>query len=307
MTFAASLPARLAAGLRAGWPVAIFSTVCFSLAPTLGKASIDLGMDSLALLALRMTGAVLLLGATLLLSAPGRLRIDRRGLWLCLAAGAANGVGVVMFFRSLERLSASIASMIFSLSPLVLLVVLALRGEKFTYRNAARLVLGIGGVYLLIGPGGEVDAWGVVLAMGTIVTVPIQLVIMQWYLRDHDAYAVTLYMVVGMLLVCAAWWLAQGLPWTPAQPAAWLLLLAQIVISTYLARITMFAAIRALGGGQVGLLAPLETMLTVVWSVLFLGERLSAVQWLGSALIVLSALLAVQRLRRSGLRPPDEL
>jgi drug/metabolite transporter (DMT)-like permease len=307
MTTTASTAARLAASLRGGWPVAIFSTACFSLAPTLGKAIIDSGMDSLALLALRMAATALLLGGTLAWLSPQRLRIDRRGLWLCLAAGAANGVGMVMFFRSLERLEASIASMIFSLSPLVLLVVLALRGEKFTYRNVVRLALGIGGVYLLIGPGGEVDPLGTLLAMGTIVTVPVQILLMQWYLRDHDAYAVTFYMVIGMLLVAVPWWVLQGLSWRPVPPWAWVLVLALVVVSTYLARLTMFAAIRALGGGQVGLLAPLETMLTVIWSVLFLGERLSVVQWVGSALIVLSALLAVERLRRSGLRPPAEV
>lgn len=294
---AAETPAR-AAGRWSGWPTAIFSTACFSLAPPLGKAAINLGMDALALLVLRMLLAALLLGATVLLTSPGRLRIDRRGLLLCLGAGLANGVGMVMFFRSLERLNASIASMIFSLSPLVLLLLLALRGEKFTYRNGVRLLLGLGGVYLLIGPGGQVDSLGVLLAMGTIVTVPIQILFMQWYLQDYDAYAVTFYMVLGMLLVAAMWWLVQGLPWQPVGPAAWWLLLALVVVSTFVARLTMFAAIRVVGGGEVGLLAPLETMLTVIWSVLFLKEWLSPLQWVGGALIVFSALLAVQRLKR---------
>lgn len=301
--------AAAAANIRAGWgwPIAIFSTACFSFAPPLGKAAIDLGMDSLALLTLRMLATAVLLGATLLITAPGRLRIDRRGLVFCLGAGLANGVGMVMFFRSLDRLNASIASMIFSLSPLVLLLLLALRGEKFTYRNGLRLALGIGGVYLLIGPGGSVDPLGVLLSMGTIVTVPIQILIMQWYLQDHDAYAVTFYMVLGMLLVSGVWWLAQGRPWQAPAPAAWGVLAALVVVSTYLARLTMFAAIRLVGGGQVGLLAPVETMLTVLLSVLFLHERLSVVQWLGSSLIVVSALLAVQRLKRAGLRSPAEV
>lgn len=307
MNSAAPVPARLSARLRSGWAVALFSTACFSLAPPLGKAAIEMGMDSLALLAVRMAATAALLGGTLALTAPDRLAIDRRGLGLCLAAGLANGVGMVMFFRSLERLEASIASMIFSLSPLVLLVVLALRGEKFTYRNWLRLALGLGGVYLLIGPGGNVDPWGAVLAMGTIVAVPLQILLMQWYLRDYDAYAVTLYMVIGMLLVAAAWWALQGRPWQPVPTAAWLIVAALVVVATYVARLTMFAAIRAVGAGQVGLLAPLETMLTVIWSVLFLRERLSPLQWVGSALIVVSALLAVERLRRTGLRPPAEV
>ncbi len=303
MSSAVAAPAA-PAGRWSGWPAAIFSTLCFSLAPPLSKAAIDLGMNSLGLLTLRMVLTAVLLGATLLVLAPRRLRIDRRGLLFCLGAGVANGVGMVMFFLSLDRLEASIGSMIFSLSPLVLLVLLALRGEKFTYRNAVRLALGLGGVYLIIGPGGQVDSLGALLAMGTIVTVPIQILVVQWYLQDYDAYAVTFYMVLGMLLVAAVWWAVQGLPWQPVGPLAWGLLLALVIVSTYLARLTMFVAIRVIGGGQVGLLAPLETMLTVLWSVLFLAERLSPLQWLGSGLVIISAMLAMQRLKRVRWRAP---
>jgi drug/metabolite transporter (DMT)-like permease len=45
-------------------------------------------------------------------------------------------------------------------------------------------------------------------------------------------------------------------------------------------------------------------MLSVIWSVLFLGEQLAAVQLLGGVLILSSALLAVQRLGRVNLRLP---
>jgi drug/metabolite transporter (DMT)-like permease len=51
----------------------------------------------------------------------------------------------------------------------------------------------------------------------------------------------------------------------------------------------------------VSLLGPLETFLTVVWAVTFLGDRLSLGQLAGGALIILSAVLAVRRLRRSNV------
>jgi drug/metabolite transporter (DMT)-like permease len=43
----------------------------------------------------------------------------------------------------------------------------------------------------------------------------------------------------------------------------------------------------------------LETLLTVIWSTLFLHERLTPLQWVGGALIMVSALLAIQRLGRT--------
>jgi drug/metabolite transporter (DMT)-like permease len=65
----------------------------------------------------------------------------------------------------------------------------------------------------------------------------------------------------------------------------------------------MFAAIRSLGSGQLALLAPTETLLTVIWSMIFLQERLTAWQWLGGLLILTSALLAIARLNRARWRP----
>jgi DME family drug/metabolite transporter len=275
-----------------GWTMAILSTAAFSLAPTVGKAAIGLGIDPIFMLTLRLISASLLLGLTILLTAPERLTIDRRGLWVCIAAGGANGVGMVTFFLSLTRIDSSVASMIFSLSPVVLLALLALRGEPFTWRNTLRLVLGLIGVYLLIGPGGRVDGLGILLALGAVFTVPIQIMLMQWYLQDYDSRTVTLYMVATMAVVAGVWWLVQGIEWQPLGGVGWALLGVLTLVSTYFARLAMFVAVRYIGGGEFGLLAPLETFLTVIWSLLFLGERLRLVQWLGGSLILLSATLA---------------
>jgi drug/metabolite transporter (DMT)-like permease len=281
-----------------GWTVALFSTACFSLAPVVGKAAIDLGIDAVLLLTLRLIIATFLLGTTTALARPGRLRLPRRSLAITVATGLANGIAMVCFFVALTRLDSSVAAMILSLGPLVVLVLLALRGERFTYRNLIRLGLGLTGAYLLIGPGGPVDLLGALLVLVAVLFFPLPLVTIQWYLSDEDPWAITLYMVATMALVSAVWWLIQGAVWTPFGWQGWALLGILTVVSTYLARLGMFVAVRALGGGQVGLLGPVETMLTVLWSVVFLGDRLTWLQWLAAALIALSALMAVQRLRR---------
>ena len=76
------------------------------------------------------------------------------------------------------------------------------------------------------------------------------------------------------------------------------------VISSYLARLTYLAGVGRVGSGRLALLGPVETMLGVIWSILFLHERLSPMQFVGGALILASALLAVQRLGRVRLHLP---
>jgi len=282
---------------RWGWTFALGSTFFFSLAPPIASAGILLGIDPLTLLMLRLTITTALLAATILVTDPLLFKIDRRALIICAIGGLSNGLGMITFFQSLTLIHTSIASMIFSVSPLVTLALLALRGEKFTYRQTIRVGLGLIGLYLLIGLGGQVNLVGALLAAVSAFTVPFMTVLMQWYLSPHDSRTITFYTVIAMALSVTAWWAITGAEWHALDPFNWFLVLA-LAFSTYIARIGMFAGIKRIGGGEVGLLAPLETFLTVLWSILFLGDLLTFQQWLGGGLIIISAVLAARRLGR---------
>ena len=281
-----------------GWLLAVASTVVFSLVTPLGKAALEGGFHPTAILSLRFGLAALLLALTMARTAPQTLRTDRRGLLVAGLAGFVNGLGAVGFFWSLRRLDASVATMLFALSPLFVLAALALRGEKFTYKQWIRLGLGLLGVYLLIGPGGEVDFVGVLLVLGGIVGFTLEITLVQWFLPAHDTRTVTLYVLAGMWLSITGLWLAQGVAWSQPSWQGWLMLLVISVVSTYFGWWAMFKAVQMIGSGQYALLLPVETLLAILWSFLFLGERLFPLQFVGGGLILLSAMLAVQRLGR---------
>jgi drug/metabolite transporter (DMT)-like permease len=287
-----------------GWALALLSLLAFSIAPPISKAIIGLGINPTAMLVARFVITTTLLASTMSLAGKERRRIDRRGMALGVAAGLINGVGMLSFFWSLTRLDTSVASMVFSVNPIVTLGVLALRGEKYTYRNLIRLGLGLAGLYLLIGPGGGVDWGGVALVAVSICTSSIHLAFLQWFMQGYDSRSATFYPTAGMMAVILGYWLVQGLPWRAPGTGGWLGIVVLAVVCTYAARLLMVVAIRHIGSAQIALLTPLETLLTVVWSLLFLGERLTPVQWLGGVLILGSALLAVQRLSRVRARAP---
>ncbi|NJN95209.1 MAG: DMT family transporter [Anaerolineales bacterium] len=285
-------------GVWLGWTLAITSTIAFSLATPLGKAAISLGITPTTLLVLRFGISIALLVATLGVTSPGKLRVDRKGLLIIGGAGVMNGFGVLAFFWSLTRMDASVATMIFSISPVVVLGVLALGGEKLTYRQFIRLGLGLIGVYLLIGPSGQADWLGVLLICGNIISVSIEFAVIQWYARNYDTRTITLYVMSGMLTTVGTFWLFQGAPWPDPGWQGWLVAGVMGVVTGYFAWWAMFTSMRYIGGSQVILLTPLETLLSVLWSVLFLQERLSGWQLLGGLFILVSAILAAKRLSR---------
>lgn len=297
----AALPA--AKGAWVGWALALSATFSFSLAPPVARFAIVDGMDPTTLLLIRFVIAVTLFAITAAMTATHAFRLSRHGAFYIGLAGAMNGTAMICFFWALTRLDASMASMIMAVLPLVVLLLLALRGEKFTRRNAARVALALGGVYLLIGPGGSVDMVGVGLMLVAVLFFGVQLVIIQWYLQGYDTRTVALYMAIAMMVVIGGLWLYQGAEWHAPGRRGWFAILMLAFVSTFQARILFYAAIQRLGSGQIVLLMPVELLLNVTWSILFLQERLTVVQWLGGVLILMSALLAIQRLGSARWRP----
>lgn len=282
--------------LATGWALGLFATLCFSIAPPVASAAIAGGQNPTAILVVRLWLTTLLLLITIGVMDARLLRTDRRGLGICMVAGLVNSIGMVAYFWALTHLNASVAAMLFSISPLVVLSVLALRGEPVTRRHGVRLALALGGIYLLVGPSGTVNPLGLLLIAVSIVAFSMQVVFIQWFLTGYDARTVTFYMSVAMALGVTLFWFYQGSPWVAPTRNGWIAILALAIVSTYLARLAFFGAIGHIGGAQMAMLTPLEILLTILWSVLFLGERLTVVQWLGGLLILSSALLAIQRL-----------
>lgn len=283
-------------GASLGWALALGATLAFSLSTPFARLAIDQGVNPTTMLVLRFSIAIVLLVGTLQLTAPDKLRVRRSGWLIALLAGLENGIGVLCFFWSLTRLDASTATMIFTLNPLLVLGLLALRGEKLTYRHLVRISLGLSGIFLVLGPAGHIDWIGILLVGITIVCISVELVVIQWYLQPYDSRSVTLYVVSGMSTTILGYWLWQGAEWhNPGWPA-WLYIGLLGVLCTYFAWWAMFTGLRHIGSGQVAMLVPLETLLTIIWSFMLLGERFTLWQYVGTGLILLSTILAIQRL-----------
>lgn len=285
-----------------GWVLAIVSTAAFSFAPPVARFAIVGGFNSTALLVARMLLATTLLGVTLALTDRQGLRIARRGIGAAVLVGAINAAGMIAFFLSLNYLESSLGAMILALSPPIVLSLLALRGEKLTRRHFVRLALALIGVYLLVGPTGHVNWSGAALALLATFLFSLQTALTQWTLVGYPTRSVAFYVTASLTVFVVLWWLAQGAQWAAPSAGGWFAVIVLAVVSTYVARLTFFAAVGMVGSGQLALLGPVETMLSVTWSILFLHERLSPGQAIGGVLILVSALLAVNRLGRVKLR-----
>ncbi len=278
-----------------GWALALASTLASSIVTPLSRGLILTGVDPILLLLLRLAIAVLLMGVTLVVREPRLLRIDRRGGWRIVAVGLIAGLEICSFFSALALVDASMSAMIKSTQPLVVLLLLTLGGERLTRRQLVRLALAIGGIYLLVGPGGTVAPLGLLFLLLSLLLYGTQLVFIQWWLSAYNSHTVTLYLSVVMTVVIGTWWWLQDVGWRDPGVTGWTVILVLAVVSTWFARLALFGAIARIGSGQIALLWPLQTLLIIVLSVLFLNERMTAVQWGGGLLILGSMALAARR------------
>jgi drug/metabolite transporter (DMT)-like permease len=277
----------------------LLAVLCLSIAPTLIKVGLVVEVDPVTLLALRLLTAALAFWILFALFWPQYLRVDRRGLAACAGVAAANATSLLCYYLALTHIDVSLAQMISSLYPVVVLLLLATRGEGITRISLLRLGLALLGVYLLIGPGGQANMTGVLLVLGAATGYALHLTLIQWTLTDYPSQTVALYVVsimAGILIVVR---LFQFKPWQPLPLGGWEVVLATGLVSTVLARLAMFTGIQHIGTSQAALLGPTETFLSVTWATLFLGEQLSLVQWAGGLLILSGAVLAVALQRRS--------
>ena len=282
---------------RSTWPgigLGLFSSLALSTASVLAKAGLSAAIDPVPLLALRLLVAALVSWMVFPWVWPGVWRIDRRALIACAAVGSANAGGLLCYYFALRGMDASVAHVIYSLYPIAALLLLALRGERVTRRSQGRLLLAILGVYLLVGPGGQVDPRGVLLVLGTAVLYALHLNLIQWTLGDYPPQTVTLYTLTVMALILTTVGAFQPGGWQPLPTLGWVVVLVTGVVSTAIGRLALFAAVHRIGSGQTALFGPLSTVFSVSWAILFLGETLSPLQVAGGILILSSAVLGAR-------------
>jgi drug/metabolite transporter (DMT)-like permease len=260
-------------------------------APVLGKLAYQYGVTPFTLVAFRTLAAALLIWLAFLLFWRHEVAISWRGLIGCISVGAVNGFGSLLYYTSLSRLDASLASLLNTLYPLWVVLFLFAAGQPLTRLTVARLALSMLGIYLLTRAGpGRLDWLGVTLMVASAATYGWHLVLGQWVLADVPSRTATLYTLTTMACVVGLARMLQALPVGSIATTGWYAILA-LGLTTALSRLAMFSALRRVGGVETALIGLLELLVSLVLAFVLLGERLALVQWIGAALLVLSFVL----------------
>jgi len=287
------------------------SAAAFGAMGIFGKLAYDEGATVGTLLATRFALAAALLW--LLVACAGGARdlraLPRRDVVIALALGAVGyGAQAGGYFAALERLDASLLSLLVYTFPVIVTVAaVVLRREPASRRTAVALALASTGLILVLaGAGaGALDPVGTVLGLATAV-------VYSAYILTSEGVAARLGPLVLSTLVCtgAAITLTlaalAGGDLDPAGVSAagfgWLAGLA--VVSTVAAVALFFAGLRRVGPTAASILSTLEPVVAVALAFAAFGETLGPAQLAGGALVLLAVLAVRTPARTAAPRLP---
>lgn len=287
---------------REGLLLCLASAAGFGAMAIFAKQAYETGLDVTTLLALRFPMAAAMLW--ILIVARRRALGSLRGL----AAGAVLGLfgyslQAGVFFASLERIEAGLASLLLYVYPAIVTVTaFALGREQLSRRRVAALTLATGGVALvLVGGGtGEVDPLGAGLALGAAVLYSGYILISERIGERTPAVPFAASVCTGAAVTFLVAAMVSGGISATGEGVMWAAVLASV--STVMPIVLLMAGIVRVGPSTASIASTVEPPFTVALAWIVFGETLGPLQLAGGAL-VLSAVVLLQ-LRRPMWDPP---
>jgi drug/metabolite transporter (DMT)-like permease len=285
------------AGLGLG--LALASAATFGSSGAFGKSLLAQGWTPGAVVTARLAGAALVLLPVVLVVMRGRWRMMLRGAPFAAAYGlVAVALCQFAYFNAVERLSVAVALLLEYLAPVLIVLILWVRGARPSRLTVAGVLLAMGGLVLVLDVMGGVRLsatgvlWGLLAAGGLV----------GYFLlsaHEHEDSLPPLALawaglVVGAVLLGGAG-LLGALPMraTTADVAvgghlvAWWVPVAELaVVAAAFAYAAGIGAVRLLGATVASFVMLTEVLFAVLLAWLLLGELPTTVQVAGGALIV---------------------
>ena len=279
-----------------GMVPALTAAVSFSVADILLKVIYASGMDVLTLVSLRGMMVVAFFFVWLRISPPSRWHTQRERV---VAVGLGVLFAMTMFglLKSIAMLPVSIAILAYFIYPLLTGIGAAITGvERLGWRALLTAVVAFLSLGLMLGQQISELSWmGLAFSFGAAVCRVISLLGTRAWLAGTDARVTTWYAMVPstILFLMASAFVGE---WhVPHNVAGWAAFFAAAVTTT-LSTLLIYMSTNTVGPFRTALVMNLEPLLTLILSMILLGEVLTPIQLLGAATMI-GALCAFQFVR----------
>lgn len=277
----------------------IVSAACFATLGILTKFAFAGGADPQSLLTWRFTIAAVVMGAIQLVRAPREMRVTLSDLGrFSLLALSGYGFASMCYAFAVREIGASVTTVLLYTYPAIVTVIgrVFLR-EPLPPRRIAAVVLTFAGSALVadvFAGTGSVTLRGLALGLGAGLGYAVFNVLSYRVLDRRPRLVIMAYtFAISAIGIAVVTTLTTGFPATTAWTmGAWVSLGFIVLIPTFAAVLLYLGGIKGMGAPQAAVISTLELPFTILLAAAFVGERLSAVQWLGAAVVLAGVVLA---------------
>jgi drug/metabolite transporter (DMT)-like permease len=291
-----------------GTAFVLLAALFFSTSGTLGKSAMSAGISPEQVAAARISLAGLVLFAGVALVAPRKLRVRRTQLPVLAGYGLLGVAGVqLLYFVAAGRIPVGIAILLEFVSPvLIALWVRFVRRHRLPRSVWGGIGLAMVGLALVaqVWQGVTLDGLGLLAGFGAALCSAAYFLLGERAVADIDPLGlVTWGMVIGAVaigFVAPPWTRPAGLLGTrvafgAGHPPVWLLLTLLVLVATVLAYACGISALRHLPASVASVLGLVEPVIVTVTAWVLLGEELTWLQLLGSAILLAGAYIVQRR------------
>ena len=283
-----------------GIAVAVLSATCYATLVIFGKLGMEMGLKSVPMLTLRFIFGTLILFIFLVVFDRKVLRPKKSLVLKSAFIGLFFYLGQSLtFFKAIEYIPASTASLILYLYPLAVLILsLVFLREKFRSSSLVSVLLILGGCCLVF-----YDAFlrsfsmtGIMFALLSMVLFSSYLVVTQHILKTENSTAATFYVMLFTAIGYTV--LNGGADFNSLTGKQLALVLSLGLIPSAMAMGFLYAALKMIGAAYTSIFSSVEPVITLLLAGIFLGEEIAAFQIFGVILLMAGIIVPNMRMVR---------
>lgn len=299
-----STPRASAAPEAVGYLLALGAGVLWALSGPLSTELFVRGVPPTSVALLRPLVGLAILAALLTVQGGRHFRVPPRHLpALLLVGGAIVALFQLAYQRSTDAVGVPSTVALLYLAPgIVVLASPWIVGERLTARKLLLVLVSTAGVWLAVsGAQGEVlslegrgPGWGMAAAVGFASYT----LFARRLAPLTGALSALFYSTLGGSVILSVWFLATDMELVlPGTTMAWGLTAALGGLTLALAPLLYFQALTRIEAGRAAIASTVEPVVATLLAVLFVGQGLSGLGWLGLGLMLVGVVGAYQRAR----------
>ena len=269
------------------------TSICYGLVPSFSFIAFGMGVETATLLFDKFLYAAIIMWAYLFIRKVDYRLSRRAAITMMITCAGYIGMSTSLYV-SFDYISGSLATIIsFTFPAMIVAIEMITRMEPVRFAKILAVILSFGGLVLIVwDPDMHANFIGVLFAFGAAVGYVIYIFGLSAKSIKHvDSFAVAGYVMASAAAVNFVRCLMSGKPLFATEPNQIGMMILLSVVCVFMAILFYAIGVRLIGPGNAALVNTMEPVLACIFGHFLVGDVLTHVMLIGSALVVAAVLI----------------